>query len=537
MKDVKNLVDVFTEAGKQNFINEFDIDKNGVLPECVEVSSDADLTKMVWWKCTECGNSWLDSIESRLYGGQCNKCYAGHKDSFNERAIAFYLKKYVPVEVGYKAEFLDGMELDIYLPTVKLNGRNVAIEYDGPSHEAPSREISDKKKNILCNENGVFLIRVREEGLLPLSENDIVRTSNSQEELNEIIVKILGMLGLNTAGVDVDYDSLDIYQSRKSVNYDKSLYDWCMENDRIDLLQKWDYKNNSAKGITPQTIGYTSSIYSVYWRCPNHGGYRAKPSYMTRESNNECPVCAGKLLYPGFNDLVTYARQNKMPWLVSEYDTASNGIPVSRMPFAYPHRLCWIIDGKSVATTIESRINPNSVFNVASNSIKYARASWMNMLNALIDECVKEKLVNVHKDPSQITAVTLRDWFVEQIEAFKNGELDKQQIAAILMYESKLSMDGSRHKPVIPKKVRNEIAKLEAKFKQSMSDKHQQNWFENYIEARNYFFANGNLNIRPTQKVNNKNIGPWLNRQRAKFNAVELPSICCDMLSAIAMKW
>ena len=336
MTEVKivNLVEKFTNAGKKNVIDEFDIDKNGVLPEYFACEGDY-LSKMVWWKCADCGNSWLDSIESRLFGGQCNRCYAGHKDSFNERAIAYYLAKYVPVLVGYKADFLDGMELDIYLPTVKYNGLNVAIEYDGPSHEAPRREISDKRKNVLCVENNVFLIRVREEGLTALSENDIVRTSNSQSELNDIIVKILGMLGLNTCGVDVEYDSLDIDASRKSVNYDKSLYDWCMENDRIDLLQKWDYEKNSAKGKTTQTIGYKCSTYSVFWRCdnPKHGGYIAKPEYMTRTPKDECPVCAGKLLYPGFNDLITYARENNMPWLVSQYYTEANLIPASRIPF------------------------------------------------------------------------------------------------------------------------------------------------------------------------------------------------------------
>ena len=68
MKDVKivNLVEVFAAKDKKNVIAEFDIDKNGVLPEYFECEGDY-LSQMVWWKCPECDNSWLDSIESRLY--------------------------------------------------------------------------------------------------------------------------------------------------------------------------------------------------------------------------------------------------------------------------------------------------------------------------------------------------------------------------------------------------------------------------------------------------------------------------------------
>ena len=536
MKDTKivNLVEVFAAKDKKNVIAEFDIDKNGVLPEYFEYEGDY-LSKMVWWKCPECDNSWLDSIESRLYGGQCNRCYAGHKDSFSERAIAYYLDKYVPVEVGYKAEFLDGMELDIYLPTVKYNNCTVAIEYDGPSHEAPSREISDKRKNILCAENNIFLIRVREAGLPQISANDIIRKSNSTEELNEIIVNILGMLGLNTNGVDVEWDSLDIHASRKSVSYDKSFYDWCIENDRIDLLQKWDYEKNSSKDITTQTVGYKSVIYHVFWRCEHHGVYKANPAYMTSTAKDECPVCAGKILMPGFNDLVTYARQNGMPWLISQYATEANGKPVSRMPFGYPYKITWSINGKYSSATIASRVNPDSQFN--QGMAKVSDNVWIPTLELFVKYCISNKLVNVHKNPSLIEDAYYRQWFTEQVEAYKNGELDDKQIAAIVMWESRLSMDGARHAPVIPKKVRTEIARLEAKFTKSISDKHQKKWYENYVEARNYFFANGNLNIKSTQKVNNKNLGSWLNRQRVKFHTGGMSSTCCDMLSAIAIKW
>ena len=143
----------------------------------------------------------------------------------------------------------------------------------------------------------------------------------------------------------------------------------------------------------------------------------------------------------------------------------------------------------------------------------------------------------MHKNPSLIEDAYYRQWFTEQVEAYKNGELDDKQIAAIVMWESRLSMDGARHAPVIPKKVRTEIARLEAKFTKSISDKHQKKWYENYVEARNYFFANGNLNIKSTQKVNNKNLGSWLNRQRVKFHTGGMSSTCCDMLSAIAIKW
>ena len=44
----------------------------------------------------------------------------------------------------------------------------------------------------------------------------------------------------------------------------KSLYEWCIENNRKDILQSWDSDRN--KGITPSNVSYGSNK-KYYWLC------------------------------------------------------------------------------------------------------------------------------------------------------------------------------------------------------------------------------------------------------------------------------
>ena len=46
--------------------------------------------------------------------------------------------------------------------------------------------------------------------------------------------------------------------------FEKSLYDWCVENDRMDILGLWDYKLNK---VSPKDIGYASPM-KCYFKCP-----------------------------------------------------------------------------------------------------------------------------------------------------------------------------------------------------------------------------------------------------------------------------
>lgn len=51
--------------------------------------------------------------------------------------------------------------------------------------------------------------------------------------------------------------------SKGRISGGKSLYDWCIENNRNDILELWDYDKND---ITPKDISFSSSK-DYYFKC------------------------------------------------------------------------------------------------------------------------------------------------------------------------------------------------------------------------------------------------------------------------------
>lgn len=70
----------------------------------------------------------------------------------------------------------------------------------------------------------------------------------------------------------------------------KTFYDWCIENNRNDLLERWDCDLNS---VSPKDIGYKASI-KIYFKCPNglHSS-ELKPIHHIAERNQsvDCNQC------------------------------------------------------------------------------------------------------------------------------------------------------------------------------------------------------------------------------------------------------
>lgn len=73
-------------------------------------------------------------------------------------------------------------------------------------------------------------------------------------------------------------------------NSGKSFYDWCIENDRLDILSRWSDKNK----LTPKEVGYGSGK-QYYFKCPRglHEDELAKLNTLTSFSAKsiECSKC------------------------------------------------------------------------------------------------------------------------------------------------------------------------------------------------------------------------------------------------------
>lgn len=68
------------------------------------------------------------------------------------------------------------------------------------------------------------------------------------------------------------------------------------------IAEEWDYELNN--GITPETV--TKGTHGeYYWKCPKgHPSYKARVAYRIYKGDG-CPVCSGRKLLAGVNDLET----------------------------------------------------------------------------------------------------------------------------------------------------------------------------------------------------------------------------------------
>ena len=82
-----------------------------------------------------------------------------------------------------------------------------------------------------------------------------------------------------------------------------------------DFLAEWDYEKND--GIKPEMVG-PGTQRRCWWKCRNGHGWQA-PVY-SRSAGNGCPYCAGNILVPGVNDLMSSS-----PEIAKEWDYEKNG--------------------------------------------------------------------------------------------------------------------------------------------------------------------------------------------------------------------
>lgn len=83
----------------------------------------------------------------------------GLNTSIREKIVAYYLMQiFEDIEFSYHADWLGQKELDVFIPSLSLG-----IEYDGARWHTDTAK--DIEKDLLCQKNGVNLIRIREPGL------------------------------------------------------------------------------------------------------------------------------------------------------------------------------------------------------------------------------------------------------------------------------------------------------------------------------------------------------------------------------------
>ena len=305
--------------------------KNGdVTPYDVTTGSE----KKAWWLCP-LGHEYPATIRDRNSDNtQCPICNAKRQTSFPEQAIFFYVKKLYPDAINrYREIFEHSMELDIYIPSIRLG-----IEFDGANwHNSTTQLEREEKKYAICKAHQITLIRVKEDtGLQWKDVADAVYyipKVRKYSEIEEVIRAILDSIDRNsnmwTRKNPYSYHSaitVDLRRDRTDILGYLSEIKNSLADIRPDVVKCWDFSKNGK--LTPNmfTVG---SNQAVWWKCPDCGHeWQCSINSMTRPGRYGCMECSKEKRGKSFTKQAVKrvgALAETMPDLAKEWHPTKNG--------------------------------------------------------------------------------------------------------------------------------------------------------------------------------------------------------------------
>ena len=302
--------------------SEWNYAKNGDLrPNEISAGSQ----KRVWWVCPR-GHEWQAVVYTRRDGNDCPYCSSEERTSFNEKAIAYYLRQKTTVVESYHDKLLGKKELDLFLPEY-----NIGIEYDGDYfHKNLQRDLEKKE---LCRKHNIRLINVREPNCPMLEDPDVIILEGKDEKsLSTAISSLLNLVcktDFDDISVDVTRDRAKIYELHITGEKDNSLSSCYPE-----LAKEWHPTKNGS--LTP-TMFYRSSGRKVWWMC--NCGHEWQAKIVDRINGKGCPYCSNKKVLEGYNDLKT-----TNPKLASEWNYSKNGDLTPEMFVNGSMKIVWWVD-------------------------------------------------------------------------------------------------------------------------------------------------------------------------------------------------
>ena len=118
-----------------------------------------------------------------------------------------------------------------------------------------------------------------------------------------------------------------------------------------ELLKEWDYENNGE--LLPEMV-VSGSPKKVWWKC--HLGHIWMANISSRSSGYGCPVCSGKIVLKGFNDL-----QTLRPELAAEWNHDRNESKPEEFTIGSNKKVWWKCNkGHEWETTIGLRTSQNT---------------------------------------------------------------------------------------------------------------------------------------------------------------------------------
>ncbi len=273
-------------------------------------------SKKVWWICKH-GHEWQAQIGARVISGTgCPKCTL----QTSRIEIAFYSELDALFKNVAWREKISGYECDIY-----LRDNNIGVEIDGVYWHSrkPEQELA---KSAAFEADGIQLFRIREDGLLPLSERDILFKSSEDEfiVISRLVSSILKYGGLS------DQQHLRLRDYIKGPGLiNERLYrklvailpapppGQSFADKQPDIAAQWAYDLNAP--LSPEHF-YHKANKKVWWRCSSGHTWKTTINIRTQQGTG-CPTCPRPFFK--VKDERNLALLN--PSLASEWHSEKNG--------------------------------------------------------------------------------------------------------------------------------------------------------------------------------------------------------------------
>ncbi len=304
-------------------MEEWDFEKNiNVNPSKIMSS----IALKVWWKCSK-GHEWKARINYRHKGTGCPICASEIQTSFPEKALYFYFSKIFEPESRVK---IQGSEIDIYIKSL-----NLAIEYDGIYYHNRARKIIlDEQKNNKIKDLGIFLIRIKEaecEYFDAINNTFYYIPKSNYSNFNNVIKSVIDFINekfnlRNEVNIDIRRDHVEILKLYKSLEIENSV-----GKKYPELSKEWNVQKNGK--LTPYQFAPKSS-FKVWWKCQH--GHEWQAVISDRTEGKGCPICSGRQLLKGYNDLATC-----YPLLVKEWNYEKNNNLKPDEIVAHSHKKVW----------------------------------------------------------------------------------------------------------------------------------------------------------------------------------------------------
>jgi hypothetical protein len=270
------------------------------------------------WKCNH-NHEWKSSASSRTGTRYSDKKKSGcpfcrnNQKSDPELIIFSEISYFFESINGYKHK---NKELDIFIPDL-----NIGIEYDG--FRWHSKKIQkDIDKNNFYKENGIEVLRIREDPLNKINSFDYIY-DNKKDGIIEPIIYILSYILEKKKLESKLIKKIELYIKNKKIKNEKH-YNQIKVNysEKNIITRKALFNFYSSKNSTPLNYYKKGSDKNVHWECPScNESWELKVSSMVKR-NTLCSCC-------GFSDDKNNKKRKDFIISLEKYYSIENEKPLS----------------------------------------------------------------------------------------------------------------------------------------------------------------------------------------------------------------